>query len=500
VTLALSPRWAKEARAIAPFVLGVCALWPLALWQRWIHAEGAVPVAAVVGAIAIGAFSIGGEYTSRTLVWTLSQPESRAALWLRKRVVAIVGVALVLATGWLTLTRLPTDQGIRPELIAEFVTSGLCALTIAPVLAVLGRSPLFALVLTLAIEAGFWSVGNVLAYVRFGPLGSLGGDGSSWTVAFVWWTALPTCAVAIVLDWIVFRRLQAIEGAPLTLWTSPRSTRTAVSTRTAPVINRPWPALVMKEFRLLQMALLGPIFFSALWLVAVASAKLGAVLFANTFDAFSLGYVVLFAGLVGALAGAEEKQLGTHQAQLLAPVSLPSQFLIKLAVAEMVTLVPGVLLVCLLNAWGLPPGDHDFVVLGWPFFSLAAAITLWSLYVATTCATSIRALVLSVPLGALVVTAVGTILGAVARLRYRRPRLAGWLQEVVQRTLGSHHGRGGAMVAALLVVLTVALFAYRNHRRIDLRWSRVAGQVVALTGAIVAALWFYTLVLFGVGL
>jgi hypothetical protein len=481
-------------------VLGACVLWPLVLWQRWTHPEGVLPIAAVAGAIAIGAFSIGGEYTSRTLVWTLSQPESREALWLRKRVVAIVGVALVLATAWLALMRLPPGQGTTPPLLVEFVVSGACALTIAPLLTVLGRSPLFALVLTLAIEAGFWSVGNLLAYVRFGPLAAMSAATSHWTVAFVWWTALPMCAVALVVDWLVFRRVQAIEGAPLALWTSPRSTRTAARTPTAPVVNRPWPALAKKELHLLHIALLGPIFFSCVWLAAVVSASLGTSAFASVFDAFSLGYVVLFAGLVGALAGAEEKQLGTHHAQLLAPVSARSQFLVKLAVAEAVTLVAGVLLVCAMNVWGLPPADHDFVVLGWPFISLAAGITLWSLYVATTCATSIRALVLAAPLGALVVTAVGTILTTAARQRYRRPHLTGWAQEVVQRTLGRHHGLGGAVIAALLVVLTTTHFAFRNHRWLDVRWPRTVAQVVMITGAIVFALWFYSVARFGVGL
>lgn len=504
MSLGLSPRWEKEVRTIAPFVLAVCAIWPLAAWQDVFDLTAVVPVAAVAGAMAIGAFSIGGEYASGTLVWALSQPESRASLWIRKRVVAIAGVAIVLMVGWAAF-RADTWRSSTAEqrLVAECVVSGLCAVTIAPVLAIVGRSALFSLVLTIAIAVGVWAIGDVLSYAKFGPLSFSTPEAARWTLAFVWWTSVPLCTVALVFDGLLFRRLQAIEGAPPALWTSTASARSASRPR-ARMLNRPWLPLVRKELRLLQVALLGPPFFVCMWLVAVISSRLGATTFANMFDAFSLGYLVLFAGLIGALAGAEEKQLGTHQGQLLMPAPVRGQFLVKLGVAFSVTAVAGVLLVCLLNQWGLPRQDGAFVGLSWPYTFGMMAITLWTFYVATFSTNSIRALVAAVPIGGVVFLLFwDVVLELLVRVQ-RGPHTSAiyWIQTLVRRALilQANHFRTSIAVSFALIVLTVASFAFRNHRWPDVRVPQIALQLAVITTSVGAAMLAYGLVLALLGL
>jgi hypothetical protein len=237
-----------------------------------------------------------------------------------------------------------------------------------------------------------------------------------------------------------------------------------------------------------------------LWLVAAVSAKLGATTFASVFDAFGLGYVVLLAGLVGGIAGAEEKQLGTHQSQLLQPVSARSQFLIKISVALAVTLTAGFLLVCVLNTVGLPWQDHDFVTLEWPFAASTAAITLWVFFVATQTSSGIRALVLGGPLGFATIVFVGAFDNAFVRLSHRRIRLPAWLQEPASRFLIDHHGLGAGLISGAFVVFTIGAFAFHNHRWPELRPATRAIQLLAIGGALIVALWFYAVTLLTVGL
>jgi hypothetical protein len=197
-------------------------------------------------------------------------------------------------------------------------------------------------------------------------------------------------------------------------------------------------------------------------------------------------YAGLLAVLIGSLASAEERQLGTLEWQTLLPLASWKQFAVKVAVASGLALVAGIGLPTLLAQFaplphlgGFPRGAV------WMLSVIALGLAIGSLYVSTLASSGARA----------VATALPALAGAVVLMR-----TVEWLWwRMVRAGLISRHAFSDwaprtedqaqwamTIIAAAIAAVCLAL-AYRNHAAIDGGTTRVSTQAAAIGGVLVAA-------------
>jgi hypothetical protein len=177
--------------------------------------------------------------------------------------------------------------------------------------------------------------------------------------------------------------------------------------------NRLW-LLVNKELHLQQLSIAVAVLWAA-GCVAAARWRPGAVQsLASATDAITfvtVFYSALVAMLVGALASAEERQLGTLQMAALASGDQVDAVGIKVATAVILALTLAVGVPAALAAGGLALENGPFLV---PEFAIAVlAVTVGSLYVSSRSSSGMRALMTA--MAALV--AAQLVLGTVASSR-----------------------------------------------------------------------------------
>jgi hypothetical protein len=301
---------AKEARALLP------------IWTACVVAGAAAPFADDLtraltanafgfGMLALGAYSIGHEYVHRTLGVTLAQPVSRRQMFLVKLVVLAVMVLPLAA--YASRLRLFTDA---PELSPWIVAGG--AVFLAPVLTMLCRNPL---------AGAFFSVMIAIVLLITTIIiraGSLDPPPDVEREAVMMWARMMVVvsAVGLIGAWRVFMRLEWIESGVefrLPSWAG-------MSRDIAP--GRPFGRLIKKELRLHRVAF----GVTALYVfVAVADAVIRLVRPHDLpFTAMiTLGYSVCLPVLLGAVASAEERHLGTLSWHLLLPAPLWQQWAAK---------------------------------------------------------------------------------------------------------------------------------------------------------------------------
>jgi hypothetical protein len=180
-------------------------------------------------------------------------------------------------------------------------------------------------------------------------------------------------------------------------------------------------------------------------------------------------YAAVLALVVGSIASAEERRLGMLDWQLLVPIRATTQWLIKVAVAFALFLALGVLMPWVVVE--LVGARHDLnqraaTVLLAGLFALLAG----SLYVSTLCRSGITALVLSLPV--VMASWLWVITVSIATWRYLHMRRFAhpWAGPDAQVTL---------VLAVGLVAILLTLGA-RNHRSVDVPWTRVLLQSLML--------------------
>ena len=222
------------------------------------------------GSAALAAMTIGNEYTHRTLPTLLSLPVDRRRLALAK----LLAVVPMLAT--LGLIALAMDARgtsfTRNTVIGGL--SALAAVTLAPWLTMVCRSPLAGTVFSLGI-AGFTqvaSLGLVISWLKLGGRPSLPLQTIGDRVLIV---LLATAALlGATASWRAFMRLEAIDGPdPHLAW--PRWLRSRMvldEARHTAVARRYHPMwlLVKKEFRVQHMAMLVAGINVMIWLATYA--------------------------------------------------------------------------------------------------------------------------------------------------------------------------------------------------------------------------------------
>ena len=427
-----------------------------------------------LGSVALGALSIGHEYTHRTLALLLTQPARRQRLLLTKVAVLTPMLLMIAALAWGAVLN-PLQDFARGRRVwpsdwsaaTVIVLPVLCALFLAPLLTMLCRSPLAGMVFTVVVPGLIGLVGELLAIARYGLDPSNAPVAESFRLAVFWWGTAGVCALAAVSNWLLFQRLEAIEGRDAELelprsWTD----RSATSAAAAPARRHPVWLLMKKELRLQQMAfvvgglyLLGWVTLSLLrHLIPGLGPPLGAI---------AILYGGLLALLIGSLASAEERHVGTIEWQLLLPMATWRQWVVKAGMALALAVTLGIGWPDLLAY--LHPSADDFHVNAWSA-GLVIALTVGSLYVSSLCTSGVKALLLSLPGSALVVGLLVPLwvsqAQAVVPSRHAAEQLKTWL------SLG----------LALGFLAMLLWFAMSNHRSGERGASRVWRQAIWMAG------------------
>jgi hypothetical protein len=436
----------KEVRELLP-------AWTACLSAVAIFAilEGGPGLAMIVycfGTAGLGALAIGQEYGHGTLPILLAQPAGRARLLATKMGSLALMLAPICAAFGVVLHTTGPVQTFAVDPADALLLPLLGALFIAPWFTMLARSPVAGAVFAVSVVALF--MGFITQSLGAPP-----------AVAF--WGVLALSVIAAVAGPRRFMRLEAIDGrrsgATRRRWLPVRSSGPSPSrTRTR---RHPVWLLIKKELRLQRMTFVIGSLYPVSWTIAVLLRPH----VKNALDIFYLGSVFhqtfTVALLSGALAGAEERRAGTLEWQLLMPITVSKQWLIKVAVVLATTLVLG----CVVPAFpaylaptteGWAPNAGDFV--GLEMVSSTLLIAAVSLYVSSLSSSGLHALLVAIP-----VVAAATTIGAYFDLLE-------WMA-------------GRAFAASLLLVigsLILLTYAMRNHRSSDRSFARVLAQLAVV--------------------
>ena len=463
---------AKEFRALwLPWAacLGVIAGSAL-LPQRAVR-DVALP-AYFLGMAALGALSIGHEYSHRTLGSMLSQPVRRESQLLMK--MGVLGVLLVTLSGLARLLVARFAGPFQPEMFWTFVLPVFYALLLAPWLSMACRSAMAATLFTVVLP-GLLVLGADIA-----TSGDRSADAQSARMVILLAGTLGLCAAGAILTWRTFMRLETtdVRGAELRLpWLGPRSAEAPPNAR-RPVL---W-MLVTKELRLQQMALVVTILYLLVWLAAAAGSDI-----ASAFTVVTAFYAIVVSLLIGSHTSAEERRLGTLEWQTLLPLAAWKQWTVKVA---------GALGLALLLTAGLPLVLRRIapaidVDISRPLAIVVMVLTTLCIYVSSLCRGGLWALLISLP----------TVLGVVLLGLYILDpvvRGASYAVARASRQLG-HDNRllpsiglsNGLLLIGLLVAGLLALalrFAHTNHRYSGPVPRRALTQTLWMAGYVVMAI------------
>lgn len=452
-----------------------------------------------VGAVALGAQSIGHEYAHHTLSLLLFQPSDRRRLCLLKAGVLMAMVlALALVAEFALLTNGAVRAGTAPRhqqaLLAAAALSALC---LAPWLSMLCRGTLPSLVFTMAIPGLLALAGEIAGTVQYGFSNRAAVEGVRLSV--LWWALSVTCVVSAVAGWRMFMRLEAVEGhqaMQMPRWWRPAGEVPAAPTRLR--TQHPAWLLVVKELRLQQMAFVVVGLYTLAWALLSLLETLAPEFPRNPRPALTLLYLWVLAILTGSLASAEERHLGTLPWQTLLPMAEWKQWMVKASTTIGLVVLLGIVLPLVLN-W-LHPADDNWS-LARPLLAVLL-LTAGSLYVSSLCTSGVKAMVMSLPLlvgSAMYAATLNTVLWAAAYRMFHETMLHAspafrlqWIRASVAVQWSTQVMTIAAGVALTLLLLR---FAFVNHRTAERSTRRTVFQgtvlfaLVTLAVALPIALW-----------
>jgi hypothetical protein len=461
----------KEARALLP----VCVAGALAVAVGWTDTWLSVvaTLAYFFACAALGAFAFGHEYSSRTMALLLSQPVSRNRIFFVK--LGALGVAL-LALGIVAAGALPGDLDPTFAPIVLWLPP-IVSLGLAPWFTLLTRTPIAGAVFPVAIAGILLVAGEWIGIQRWGD----GRETDAFRTAFACRGLLALSAVGFAMSWWTLARLQAIDGRGAHIAFDAFAADPGASARGL-VRRHPVLKLIAKELRLQQLPLAIAALYSAVYvLVAALGTSKGIPSLLAVGTAMYAGVTAI---LIGSLASAEERHLGTHQWQILLPLAAWKQWAIKAGGAIALALLLGVVLpwmlasILPLRGTGASIRDQLFTV------NVAAlmivAVTSGSLFVSSLSATGLWAVMMSfagfLGVSTLLSAVTYTLMRALPDLFWRGGQVFG------------RHTRDEIALTLVAVLITVALWlAFRNHRTTDRSWRTTAAQVACMV-AVIAAL------------
>jgi hypothetical protein len=350
---------AKEIRPLLLPWLGCMALLGGGALVKSVVVQPYFVLVAVGGACALGALSLGHEYMAGTLASMLAQPVGRV------RVLAVKTVVLgaMLAALFTLFFVVQPFNGAPNGVVAIGTLSGLC---LAPWFTMLTRSPLAGAVFGISILGVTW----VLLSALLPPS----------TATWAFWRLVVMFGVAgVVLTWRGFMRLEAIDGRP------PHVHMAWNEASAVPRVRHATWAVIRKELGLQQI----PFVLAAIYLIG-AGRVMGYEGARDVFGGLTVLYSTVLALLIGSIASAEERQLGTLDWHQLLPMASWKQWVLKAGTAIGLSLALGVALpaVILLTTSGA-------IRLGDWYVAVVVLFTAFGLYVSSLSSSSLRALLVS---------------------------------------------------------------------------------------------------------
>lgn len=445
----------KELRALWPaFAAAVIAVGALALQSN--GRDGDLGwVALYIGAVSLTGLSIGHEYSNGTLAMLLSQPIARRRLLLAKLGAALPMVALLVAVG---VAVLPPGDSRGPRELP--VLALLCGLVAAPWLTMVCRGPLAGILFASSITALAHITAEVALLLRYGSLDTSGADQAAFRMSVLAIGLAGGALISAVAGWRLFMRLEAVSGPPASIdlgrwWPAQRSATAlspARSTRRHPL----W-RLALKELRLQQLTLVVTPLFAVGW-VAMHTLWRNEPGVSGVLNAVGFVYYGALAVLIGSMASAEERQLGTHEWQTLLPIAIWQQWSVKLvtALSLALTVSVGVPTVLAAGEVGVRAGHIGVIAL----------LTVGSLFISSLCRNGLHALAWSVP----VLVVASLLIGS----------------RLVPILFTNELLLAGAFTAA---GVAAAWFGFENHRTSQPAARRVAWQALFIAaGPLVAVI------------
>jgi ABC-type transport system involved in multi-copper enzyme maturation permease subunit len=417
-------------------------------------------VAYAFGACMIAAQSIGHEYGHRTLPALLVHPIDRRYIYAVKLTVL---AAMLCALAALTAVWLRDGRTLPWDAPMPVLWPVLGAFVLTPWLTMLCRNTLAGIVFTFAVPVPVYVIALIIAHTMY-----------AWNSAEAWqmtrtltFTALALLApVPAILGWRRFRSLEVLEGAgggvtlPRLIARKPGAT----------LRHRYWHQLV-KELQLQQMTLAIAAVFAAVCVVLETLVARGLV-DAKIFMVITVMYHVILALLIGSLASAEERRYGTHEMQLVLPLSPWRQWLIKAGTALGLAIVLGLVLPALLVTRVATADQMRAIVSA----SALAVVTLTSIgmYASSLSTSGVKAMAAAVP----------AIFVAIALIQFIDRSV---LPQILVPTDGSH--RVSSAVVALALVAALLGLGFVNHRYPERNSTRVCGQLGAITAMLAVGVW-----------
>lgn len=500
----LPPRLAKEIRALLPTAAAciVAIVVRAALGNRlYLGMANITLLAYVFGSLALGAQSIGHEYSDRTLGILLSQPADRRRMLLTKLGVLAAMLLVLNAVTW----SIPANQRAfdrawswyGPELLL------LCALFVAPWLTMLCRSSLAGIVFTGALLWLLWGMSAVFLIVKEGLNGRTGANSLMLAV----WMMFGVCAFAAIAAWRMFMRLEAIEGrgAELRLPRWLRSGAEGASRAQTVSARRQSPVwmLVKKELHLQQMTLVIAALYVLCWATAALMDR-----FVPDFPVdfpllpVTILYFALLSLVIGSLASAEERQFGTLEWQVLLPMPMWRQWMLKVAVVIGLALILGVALPIALSYVHV---SEDVRVQGAPVWHdkafvvhMTAAIVLLTacgLYLSSVSTTGVHALVLSIPVafaGAAFLPYAAAWSARLAWVLMKPGAIPRGFHRSPPALLGFASSDHLILAGAAGLVILLLRFALHNHRSAERSVRRISWQGMWIAGYLTLAVLLLT--------
>ena len=368
----------KEVRALAlPWLASLAVI---VLGGLGVPGPRGFEVAAYfLGICALGGLSFGHEYTYGTMPLFLSLPASRQRLY----VVKFAVLALMLLSINLVMIFFNGDVREFEGLQRPLWLAMACCLFIGPWMTMVSRNPLAGAIFGISLPA---TVYIAYQWTYFMWTGSTWGDDLNVVTVVV----IAAAAIAAVAGWRKFMRLEAADGGRqmrLLSWS-------AAATADSLTRQRPTWLLIKKELGLHQIPLALALFLIGGSLIAM-TLKGHVDHMVEIYDVISVFYCGSTVLVIGCVASAEERQLGTHEWQLLLPISSAWQWTIKVLVAVGVMFVISIVLPSPFLYW--MNGRIDIVPVLQPSLMIeATAILMFGLYVSSFSTNPMRTIVAAV--------------------------------------------------------------------------------------------------------
>lgn len=490
-TTLLPPPVAKEIRALAlPWIACLACMVVPAISDNPLFFGGLAVPAYFVGAAALGALSMGHEYTGRTLSMLLSLPAQRSHLFAIKLAVlalmqlALWGVAYTLVFGDARLPQTARDTAA--------LVPALCGLFVAPWLTMVCRSAIGGAVFAVAIPGTLLVMGEMIGTSVYGQ----GSVMEAFRLTFVWLGTFAICLVGAVMGWWAFMRLEVIEGPAehvnfALLFARGTSERSGTQmTRRTPIMM-----LVEKELHLQQLAFAIAALFVVVSVVAISIMR-GAENpeYRSLLGALTFLYAGLLSIVIGASASAGERQIGTLDSQVLQPISIAAQWSVKIAIVYGLSLTLALALPATFAHIG-EFGDLWLVmrpsIFAGPVTVLLLLIT-GSLYVSSLSGSTLWALMMSMPVTMAAAMFYQFAWGRVGSATYRM--VAPFAREVIPRGIGLGPVAPFRIMNAMNLLIVAGFigltlrFALENHRSADRAQGRLRIQVIALAAFVTLGL------------